>query len=177
MAILGYAISPLFISKFFPQYVLGIPSMQLLILSLTSTMPLQLLSTFMIAAKKDYRPFIIIGIISAAEVVGLSYYLIPRIGIYGAAIAQAFNVIITSLLYLLFSRIQDVFKLERREIAGLALIGLSFLAFINWEVVLIVVLLGFKLLGIISNEEVKVIEGFIPSSLKGITKILYFIAK
>jgi len=63
--------------------------MQLLILSLTSTMPLQLLSTFMIAAKRNYRPFIIIGIISAAEVVGVSYYLIPRIGIYGAAIARA----------------------------------------------------------------------------------------
>ncbi|WP_432518123.1 oligosaccharide flippase family protein [Saccharolobus islandicus] len=177
LAILGYAISPFFISKFFPQYVLGIPSMQLLILSLTSTMPLQLLSTFMIAAKKDYRPFIIIGIISAAEVVGVSYFLIPRIGIYGAAIAQAFNAIITSLLYLLFSHFQGVFKLERREIAGLALIGLSFLAFINWEVVLIVVLLGFKLFGIIGSDEVKIVEGFIPSSLKRIIKILYLIAK
>nr|WP_225968778.1 oligosaccharide flippase family protein [Sulfolobus islandicus] len=55
MAILGYAISPLFISKLFPQYVLGIQAMQLLILSLTSTMPLQLLSTFLVAAKKNYR--------------------------------------------------------------------------------------------------------------------------
>ena len=69
--------------------------MQLLILSLTSTTPLRLLSTFMIAAKKNYSPFIIIGIISTAEVVEVFYYLIPRIGIYGAAIAQAFNVIIT----------------------------------------------------------------------------------
>jgi hypothetical protein len=87
-------------------------------------------------------------------------------------------VIITSLLYLLFSHIQGVFKLERREIASLALIGLSFLALINWwEVILIVVLLGFKLSGIIGSEEVKIVEGFIPSSLKGITKILYFIAK
>ena len=177
LAILGYAISPLFISKFFPQYVPGIPSMQLLILSLTSTMPLQLLSTFMIAAKRNYRPFIIIGIISAAEVVGVSYYLIPRIGIYGAAIAQAFNAIVTSLLYLLFSHFQGVFKLERREIAGLALIGLSFLAFINWEVLLIVVLLGFKLFGIISNEEVKIVEGFTPYSLKRIIKVLYLIAR
>ncbi|MEJ2772260.1 oligosaccharide flippase family protein [Stygiolobus sp. CP850M] len=178
MAILGYAFSPLFISKFFPQYVPGIPSMQLLILSLTSTMPLQLLSTFMIAAKKNYRPFIIIGIISAAEVVGVSYYLIPRIGIYGAAIAQAFNAIITSLLYLLFSHIQGVFKLERREIASLVLIGLSFLALTNWwEVILIVVLLGFKLLGIIGSEEVKIVEGFIPSSLKRIARILYLITR
>jgi O-antigen/teichoic acid export membrane protein len=132
----------------------------------------------MIAAKKNYRPFIIIGIASASVVVGVSYYLIPRIGIYGAAIAQAFNVIITSLLYLFFSYSQGVFKLERREIASLALIGLSFLALTNWwEVILIVVLLGFKLLGIISNEEVKVIEGFTPYSLKRITRILYLIAR
>nr|WP_029368616.1 oligosaccharide flippase family protein [Sulfolobus islandicus] len=177
MAILGYAISPLFISKLFLQYVLGIPAMQLLILSLTSTMPLQLLSTFMISAKKNYRPFIIIGVISALEVVGLSYYLIPRKGIFGAAIAQALNAIITSLLYLYFSYLQGIFKLERREIASLALIGLSFLALINWEVVLIVVLLGFKLFGIIGSDEVKIVEGFIPSSLKRITKILYLIAK
>jgi len=119
LAILGYAISPLFISKFFPQYVLGIPSMQLLILSLTSTMPLQLLSTFMIAAKKNYRPFIIIGIISASEVVGVSYYLIPRIGIYGAAITQALNMIITSLLYLFFSYYQRIFKLEKGKLRAL----------------------------------------------------------
>ncbi|BDB99867.1 oligosaccharide flippase family protein [Saccharolobus caldissimus] len=177
MAIIGYAVSPLFISKFFPQYVLGIPAMQLLVLSLTSTMPLQLLSTFMISAKKNYRPFIIIGVISALEVVGLSYYLIPRIGIFGAAIAQALNAIITSILYLYFSHLQGIFKLERREIVSLALIGLSSLALINWEVILIVVLLGFKLFGIIGNDEVEIIEGFIPSSLKRITKILYLIAK
>ena len=151
--------------------------MQLLILSLTSTMPLHLLSTFVIAAKKNYRPFIIIGISSASKVVRVSHYLIPRIGIYGAAIAQTFNAIITLLLYLFFSYSQGVFKLERRKIASLALIGLSFLALTNWEVVLIVVLLGLKLLGIIGSEEVKIVEGFIPSSLKGITKILYFIAK
>jgi len=85
----------------------------------------------MIAAKKNYRPFMIIGIISASEVVGVSYYLIPRIGIYGAAIAQALNVIITSLLYLFFSYCQGIFRLERREVAILALIGFSFLALIN----------------------------------------------
>jgi hypothetical protein len=40
-----------------------------------------------------------------------------------------------------------------------------------------VVLLGFKLLGIIGSEEVKIVEGFIPSSLKGITRILYLIVR
>jgi hypothetical protein len=47
----------------------------------------------------------------------------------------------------------------------------------NWEVILIVVLLGFKLLGIIGSEEVKIVEGFTPYSLKRITKILYLIMR
>lgn len=177
MAILGYAISPLFISKLFPQYILGIPAMQLIILSLTATMPLQFISTFMIAAKKSYTPFIIISVISASEVVGISYYLIPRMGILGAAIAQAVNVIITSILYLVFSNAQGILKLERREVASLALIGISFLALINWEIAIIIVLLGFKIFRIIRDEEVRIVENFMPESLKKVTKILYLVAK
>jgi len=57
------------------------------------------------------------------------------------------------------------------------LIGLSFLALKNWEVVLLTVLLGFKLFGIIGGEEVKIIEGFTPSSFKRVIKILYLISK
>ena len=81
IAILGYTVSPFFISKLFPQYVSGIESMQLLVLFLTATMPLQLLSTFMIATKVSYRPFLIIGSLSAIEVISMSYLLIPKLGI------------------------------------------------------------------------------------------------
>ena len=176
IAILGYAISPLFISKLFPQYVSGIESMQLLVLFLTATMPLQLLSTFMIAAKVSYRPFILIGSLSAVEVVSLSYLLIPRLGILGAAVAQVVNVLLTSALYLLFSVKQNVFPLGRREALTLLLITLSFLSLLNWLVALVLVLLGFRLLGVVGTSEVKLVEGLAPQPLKRFTKVLYLVA-
>ena len=175
IAILGYAVSPLFISKLFPQYVSGIESMQLLVLFLTATMPLQLLSTFMIAAKVSYRPFILIGSLSALEVVSLSYLLIPKLGILGAAIAQVINALLTSALYLIFSVKQNVFPLGRREAFMLVLTVLSFLSLINWIIALVLVVLGFRLLGVVSTDEIKVVEGFTPQSLKWFIKVLYLI--
>ena len=176
IAILGYAISPIFILKLFPQYVSGIESMQLLVLFLTATMPLQLLSTFMVAAKVSYRPFILIGSLSAIEVVSLSYVLIPRLGILGAAIAQVVNALLTSALYLLFSVKQNIFPLGRREVVALVLTALSFLSLFNWLVALILVLLGFRLLGVVSTSEVKIVEDLAPQSLKRFAKVLYLVA-
>ena len=176
IAILGYAISPLFISKLFPKYVSGIESMQLLVLFLTATMPLQLLSTFMIAAKVSYRPFILIGSLSALEVVSLSYLLIPELGILGAAIAQAVNTLLTSALYLFFSVKQDVFPLGRKEAFTLVLIALSFLSLLNWIAALVLVLLGFRLLGVVTTSEVKLVEDLAPQSLKRFAKVLYLVA-
>ena len=176
-AILGYAVSPLFITKLFPQYVSGISAMQLLILFLTATMPLQLLSVFIIAAKKNYMPFIIIGSVSAAEVVITSLYLIPRMGILGAAVAQAINAVLVSALYLLFSQLQGVFRLGRREAMALVAVGLSFLALISWAVALFVVLISFKVLGLVNNDEIKTVETFIPPALRKVTKILYLVSR
>ena len=175
IAVLGYALSPLFISKLFPEYVSGIEPMQLLILFLTATMPLQLLSTFMIAAKVSYRPFILIGSLSALEVVSLSYLLIPRLGILGAAIAQVANALLTSALYLFFSVKQNVFPLHRREAIILVLTALSFLSLFNWVVALVLVVLGFRLLGVVSADEIKVIESLTPQSLRWFIKVLYLI--
>ena len=176
IAILGYAISPLFISKLFPKYVSGIESMQLLVLFLTATMPLQLLSTFMIAAKVSYRPFILIGSLSAVEVVSLSYLLIPKLGILGAAIAQVVNAMLTSALYLIFSFRQNVFPLGRREAFMLVLTAISFLSLLNWIVALVLVVLGFRLLGVVSTTEVKLVEGLTPQPLRRLAKILYLVA-
>ena len=176
IAVLGYAVSPLFISRLFPQYVSGIESMELLILFLTATMPLQLLPTFMIAAKVSYRPFILIGSLSAVEVVSLSYLLIPKLGILGAAISQVVNALLTSALYLLFSVKQNVFPLGKREAFTLMLIALSFLSLLNWVVALVLVLLGFRLLGVVNTSEVKLVEGLAPQPLKRFTKVLYLVA-
>ena len=176
IAILGYAISPLFISKLFPQYVSGIEPMQLLVLFLTATMPLQLLSTFMIAAKESYRPFLIIGSLSAIEVISLSYLLIPKLGILGAALAQVVNALLTSALYLVFSVKQKIFPLGRREAFTLLLTALSFLSLLNWIVALILVILGSRLLRIVSMSEVKIVESLIPQPLRRLTKVLYLVA-
>ena len=173
MAILGYAVSPFFVSKLFPQYVSGIESMQLLVLFLTATMPLQLLSTFMIAAKVSYRPFIIIGSVSALEVISLSYLLIPRLGILGAAVAQVVNALLASALYLIFSSKQNVFPLGKRETFTLVLIILSFLSLLNWLAALVLVLLGFRLLGVISTSEVKLVEGLTPQPLRRLIRVLH----
>ena len=176
IAILGYAISPLFISKLFPDYISGIESMQLLVLSLTATMPLQLLSTYLIAAKVSYRPFILIGSTSAVEVVSLSYLLIPKLGILGAAIAQVINALLTSALYLVYSVRQNIFHLGRREFSILLLIALSFLSLLNWVVTLILVILGYRLLGIITSSDVKLVESLTPQPFKMLAKVLYLIA-
>ena len=177
IAILGFAVSPLFISKLFPEYASGIPAMQLLVLSLTATMPLQLLSAFMIAAKRSYMPFIIIGSVSAVEDVGISLYLIPKMGILGAAIAQALNAILVSALYLLFSQLQGVFRLERKEAMALVTVGLTFLALINWVAALVTILVSFRLLGLVSSEEVKVVEAFTPPALRKAIRILYLVSR
>ena len=151
--------------------------MQLLVLSLTATMPLQLLSAFMIAAKRSYMPFIIIGSVSAVEDVGISLYLIPKMGILGAAIAQALNAILVSALYLLFSQLQGVFRLERKEAMALVTVGLTFLALINWVAALVAILVSFRLLGLVSAEEVKVVEAFTPPALRKAIRILYLVSR
>ena len=175
IAILGYAVSPPLISNLFPQYVSGIESMQLLIMFITATMPLQLLSTFMIAAKVSYRPFLLIGSLSAIEVISLSYFLIPKLGILGAAIAQVIDVLLVSALYLVFSVKQKIFQLGRREVFTLLLTALSFLSLLNWTVALILIILGFRLLKIVCVSEVKVVEGLAPQPLRRITKVLYLV--
>ena len=176
IAILGYAVSPLFVSKLFPHYVSGIESMRLLILFLTAMMPIQLLSIFMIAAKFSYRPFLIIGSLSAFEVISLSYLLIPKLGILGAAVAQVVNILLTSVLYLIFSVKQNIFQLGRKEAFTLLLILLSFLSLLNWAVTLFLIILCFRLLRVVNTNEVKVIESLTPQPLSRVIKVLYLIA-
>ena len=174
-AILGYAIAPLFISKLFPQYVSGIEPLQLLILFLTATMPFQFLSTFIIAAKISYRPFVLIGSLSAIEVVLLSYVLIPNLGILGAAIAQVVNVLLTSVLYLFFSVNQKIFSLGNKEIFTIILIVFSFLSLLNWIIALVLVILGFRLLKVVSADDIKTLENLIPKQLRRYTKVFYLV--
>ena len=111
--------------------------MQLLVLFLAATVPLQFLPTFMIAAKVSYRPFLIISSLSTVEEISIFYVVVAKLGILGATIAQVTSVLLASVLYLIFSVKQNILPLDRREAFTLVLIALSFLSLINWAVALL----------------------------------------
>ena len=173
LGISGFIIVPYFLQIFFPKYILGLEALKILFLSLTLTIPLQILSVFLISAKKNYKIFLIIGSISALEVIILSYILIPLYNITGAAIAQFSNIITSSLLYLYYSYKQGILKLNEKEILSIILIFFSFLSYLNPFIILILVLILIKILKIINKEDIKIVEKFTPAKLRFINKILY----
>jgi len=176
LALAGYALAYPVISRLFPAYLPGTTSLELLILFVTATMPFQSLSMFMIAAKKNYKPFIVIGIMSAVEVVGVSYALIPRLSVLGAAIAQSTNAVLTSVLLILFSAWQGVFVMDRKNALTSVLIIIALLGFFSWEIALVVVLVGIKLAGIIEKDDVRILVNFAPTQLKRLVGLLGLLA-
>ncbi|MEM1621514.1 MAG: polysaccharide biosynthesis C-terminal domain-containing protein [Metallosphaera sp.] len=146
--------------------------MKILVLFITVTMPFQILSTFLIALNKNYRPFLVIGSASAIEVVLVSFLLIPRMGILGAGIAQAGNAIVTSILYVIFSLKQGIITLDRKTIYSILLISLSSISLFSWVIGALVIILGLKFLGIITNKEMALIQKFIPPQLRFFIRIL-----
>jgi len=177
IALIGLALSYPVVRYLFPAYLPGVKALEILILFVTVTMPFISLSTFMISAKKDYKPFVLIGSISAVEVVGVSYLLIPRYNVFGAAVAQAINALITSALYLFFSARQKVFVLDKKNCLTIFLILLSFFALLSWEIALIVVLIGVKALGIVNKEDIAILERFSPKQIKKLMYVLKIFAR
>ncbi len=177
LALAGYALSYPVISRLFPAYLPGTTALELLILFVTATMPFQSLSMFMIAAKKNYKPFIVIGIVSAAEVVGVSYALIPRLSVLGAAIAQSTNAVLTSVLLIAFSAWQGVFVMDRKNALTSVLIIIALLGVFSWEIALVLVLVGIKLTGIIGKDDVRILVGFAPAQLKRAVGLLGLLAR
>ncbi|WP_287689625.1 oligosaccharide flippase family protein [Metallosphaera javensis (ex Sakai et al. 2022)] len=172
LGVMGYAVGPFVILKLFPEYSSGVRVLQLLVLFITVTMPFQSLSSFLIALMKNYRPFILIGAVSAVEVVLVSFLLIPRIGILGAGIAQAINAVITGALYVIFSLQQDILSLDRKTVYSMILIAISFISLFSWIVGLILILLGLKVSGIITRKDVSLVEKFVPQQLKFFSRLL-----
>ena len=177
LALIGLALSYPVVYHLFPAYLPGVKALEILILFVTATMPFISLSTFMISAKKDYKPFVLIGSISAVEVVGVSYLLIPRYNVFGAAVAQAINALITSALFLFFSIRQKVFVLDKKNYLTIFLILISFFGLLSWEIALIAVLIGIKALGIINKDDVTILERFSPKQLKTLIDILKIFAR
>lgn len=171
LAILAYAVSPLVINILFPTYREGILALQILILVLTSTTPIWIVGNFLIIARKDLRPYLVIGLGSAIQIIAVSYLLIPKMSIVGAAIAQAINIIFTVSLSLYFLVKQEIFELNRENVFGIILMSIASLAFVSWITVLIIIVLGFKLLGIIKKKDIEILEKFAPAQIKGVIRI------
>ncbi|BBL47980.1 oligosaccharide flippase family protein [Metallosphaera sedula] len=172
LGVSSYAIAPYLVLKLFPEYSPGVEVLKILVLFITVTMPFQILSTFLIALNKNYRPFLVIGSVSAIEVVLVSFLLIPQMGILGAGIAQAGNAIITSVLYVIFSLQQGIITLDRKTIYSMLLISLSLISLFSWVIGALVIILGLKFLGIVTNKEIALIQRFIPPQLRFFMKIL-----
>lgn len=172
LAIFAYAISPFVISTLFPSYEPGLLTLQVLTLFFTATNPLGTLGNFLIVSKKDLRPFIIIGLIEAIQLILLSYFLIPKMSILGAALAQVIDRIIGGLIGLYFLAKQEIFEFNKENLFTILLMGLASVAFISWIIALILSLLGIKFLGILKKKDIEVLERFTPKHIKGFVKIL-----
>ncbi|BBD73476.1 polysaccharide biosynthesis protein [Sulfodiicoccus acidiphilus] len=172
LAAIGVGLAPPLVRELFPQYVPGLTSLELLVLFVTATSPFIALSNVIIAAKRDYRPLALIGVVSAAEVVVTSLLLIPRMGILGAALSQVGNTVLTSALYLYFTVEQGLLSLGRRELVGIGLFGATFVSLWNPWIAFVLVLLGAKLGGLISRADLTSLRSFIPPSLSFLGRVI-----
>jgi len=168
----------LVVEKFFPAYTSGIKVLILLLLATTLPFPIGSLTNFIIAAKKSLRPFLILSLLNGGLVLLTSFLLIPRIGIMGGAISQAIVSTISSSFVLVYALKEDTFVLGKRESAILFMMPL--IAFYEVFVdppyldflLLLSVILLFKTFRIITAEDMKLIDSFLPSKLKFIISLM-----
>lgn len=176
--IISIPIAILIVDRFFPDYEAGIRVLILLLLATTLSFPIGSLGTFIIAAKKSLRPFLVLSLLNASLVLLTSYLLIPRIGIMGGAISQVMVSIISSSFILVYALRASTFLLGRKESILLAMIPLIgvYEVFIDPPyldlLLLLFVLLLFKLFKIITVDDMKLIQSFLPSRLKFVVSIL-----
>jgi len=173
VAVLGVGVLPPLVSSLFPQYVSGLPSLEVLVLSTTAAAPFTYgLNSFLVAAKRDYLPFLYLGAASAAEVVITSYLLIPRFQIFGAAVSQVGNAVLASSVLLWLSLRQGVMGVGRREAAALGLIAVASLSLWAWWAALLLVLVGARAAGVVNRGEASLVISLLPPRLKGIGVLL-----
>jgi len=168
----------LVVEKFFPAYTSGIKVLILLLLATTLPFPIGSLTNFIIAAKKSLRPFLILSLLNGGLVLLTSFRLIPRIGIIGGAISQAIVSTISSSFVLVYALKEDTFVLGKRESAILFMMPL--IAFYEVFVdppyldflLLLSVILLFKTFRIITSEDMRLIDSFLPSKLKFVISLM-----
>ncbi|XDF44309.1 lipopolysaccharide biosynthesis protein [Saccharolobus solfataricus] len=180
--IISIPIAIILVERFFPDYTEGIRVLILLLLATTLPFPIGSLTNFIIAAKKSLRPFLFLSLLNASAVLLTSFLLIPRIGIMGGAISQVIVTVISSSFILVYALRTSTFILGRRE--GILLTAMPLIALYEVFVdppyldllLLLSVIVLFKLFKIISTEEVRLIESFLPSRLKFIASLLKVIS-
>ncbi|QXJ31892.1 MATE family efflux transporter [Saccharolobus shibatae] len=180
--IISIPIGEIVIDRLFPAYKTGLEVFILLLISTTIPFSIGSLTNFIVAAKKDLKPFLILSVLNGSLVLLTSYLLIPRMGIMGGAISQIVVATISSLFVLFYSIKTSVFFPGRKEIVLLSMIPLigAYEVIVDppfLDFVLIVIILSiFKIFKIISEDEVRIIEGFLPRGLKFVSTVLRIIS-
>jgi O-antigen/teichoic acid export membrane protein len=176
--IISIPIAILVVDRFFPDYTAGVEVLILLLLVTTLPFPLISLTNFIIAAKKSLRPFLFLSSLNGGLVLLTSFLLIPRIGIMGGAISQAIVSTIYSSFVLVYALKEDTFVLGKKE--STLLFVMPLIAFYEVFVdppyldflLLLSVILLFKMFRIITAEDMKLIDSFLPSKLKFIISLM-----
>ncbi len=176
-AIISIAIAPPVVIKFFPQYIPGIPSLELLLFALLLATPFGALVNFMVVVRKGFRLLLILSILDASLIIITSIILIPRIGIFGAAISQAIVQGVYAAYITVLAQREGAFHMGRPEaLTVLSVLSLALIP-IAWEASLVVYLILIRTLGTFTKSDLSVINQFLPDRLKFITTILKPLAK
>ncbi|BDB99869.1 hypothetical protein SACC_28860 [Saccharolobus caldissimus] len=149
---------------------------------MTLPFPIQSLVNFIIASKKDLRPFLVLSIINGGLTLLTSFLLIPRLGVVGGAISQVIVSILSSSFIVFYALRTSTFIPSRKEIMlllSMPLMGI-YEVFVDPQfldlILLLLVILIFKAFKVIEKEDVKLVESFLPSKLKFISYILQLIS-
>ena len=175
--IISIPVGEALILKFFPEYASGLRAFDLLLIATTLPYYISSLTTFIIAAKKNLRPFLALSVFNEGLVISTSYLLIPRLGILGGAISQLIVSIGSSVFTIYYALRTGVFSIGRKEAVVLALtpivgLGMFFNIPLTDIIMLALVVLAFKLFKIISEDEIRVVDMFLPSWLKFVSGVL-----
>ncbi len=180
--IISIPIAVLFVEKFFSDYTQGINILILLLLATSLPFPVISLTSFIIAAKKSLRPFLLLSLLNGSLVLLTSFLLIPRIGIMGGGISQVIVSIISSSFILFYALRTSTLVLDRKVIVLLTMMPLigvyeSFVdpPYLDFLLLLFVILL-FKLFKIITIEDVKLVQSFLPSKLQFVALLMKMIS-
>lgn len=179
--IISIPVAIVVVDKFFPAYEGGIEALILLLLATTLPFPIGSLVNFIVASKKDLRPFLVLSILNGGLTLLTSFLLIPRLGIVGGAISQIIVSIISSSFIVFYALRTSTFIPSRKEIMlllAMPLIGV-YEVFVDPPfldlILLLLVILIFKAFKVIEKEDVKLVESFLSSKLKFISYILRLI--